>query len=172
MVTHTTPVVGTAGWYNFDVSISSDNTVSVAMYSVDDVWIDEWTTSIDAPSSIRLQTYTKNGGDSGYPATIMYMDNVIIQDIEPTVVFLYGDANHDGVVSAGDYAAVQSNFGNVGTGILGDANDDGVVSAGDYAAVQANFGNTSGAGVVPEPATISLIVFGGFSLIRRKRKFV
>ncbi len=29
----------------------------------------------------------------------------------------------------------------VGTVLLGDANGDGVVSAGDYASIQANFGN-------------------------------
>jgi len=51
----------------------------------------------------------------------------------------------DGVVSAGDYASVQSAFGDTGdtgdtgTGIIGDANGDGVVSAGDYASAQANF---------------------------------
>ena len=55
-----------------------------------------------------------------------------------------GDANGDGVVSAGDYASVQANFGNTGVSYIpGDANGDGVVSAGDYASVQANFGNTA-----------------------------
>ncbi len=83
-------------------------------------------------------------------------------------VYIPGDANHDGVVSAGDYASVQANFGNVGVGILGDANGDGVVSAGDYASVQANFGNTSGSAITPEPATVSLLVLGGTMLFRRK----
>lgn len=56
---------------------------------------------------------------------------------------LLGDANGDGVVSAGDYASVQANYGNTGDpGIPGDANWDGVVSAGDYASIQANFGHT------------------------------
>ncbi len=85
--------------------------------------------------------------------------------------FLLGDANGDGVVSAGDYASVQANFGNTGTaggGLAGDANGDGVVSAGDYASVQANFGNTSGVGLVPEPATISFLLMGTIALIRRK----
>jgi hypothetical protein len=86
--------------------------------------------------------------------------------------FLLGDANGDGVVSAGDYASVQANFGNVGEiGILGDANLDGRVSAGDYASVQTNFGNVaSAAKVAPEPATISLLLLSGAALIRRKRK--
>ena len=86
--------------------------------------------------------------------------------------FLDGDANGDGVVSAGDYASVQANFGNTGAaGILGDANGDGVVSAGDYASVQANFGNTLPAqdAAIPEPATICLLLGGGLTLLRRWR---
>ena len=85
---------------------------------------------------------------------------------------LEGDANRDGVVSAGDYASVQANFGNTGdVGILGDANLDGVVSAGDYASVQANFGNTSGsgAGVVPEPVTLSMLALSGIVMFKRRK---
>jgi hypothetical protein len=87
------------------------------------------------------------------------------------LAFLMGDANHDGVVSAGDYATVQANFGNVGIGILGDANGDGVVSAGDYATVQANFGNVAAAVTpTPEPATICMLGIGVFGLVNRRRK--
>ncbi len=82
---------------------------------------------------------------------------------------LEGDANRDGVVSAGDYASVQSNFGHTGeSGIPGDANCDGVVSAGDYASVQANFGAVLGSGTVPEPMTMSLLALGGVALLKRK----
>ena len=54
----------------------------------------------------------------------------------------------------------------------GDANGDGVVSAGDYAAVQANFGATLGeqGATTPEPATMSLMAIAGMALIRRKNK--
>ena len=90
----------------------------------------------------------------------------------PEPALLEGDANRDGVVSAGDYASVQANFGNTGVpGIFGDANGDGIVSAGDYASVQANFGNTASTSeVTPEPATFSLLVIGGLVMLRRKRK--
>jgi len=96
----------------------------------------------------------------------------VIVDYDIAVELLEGDANRDGVVSAGDYASVQSHFGETGVaGILGDANIDGVVSAGDYASVQANFGNVAPPSVpTPEPATLSLLVMGGVTLIRRKRK--
>ena len=84
---------------------------------------------------------------------------------------LLGDANHDGVVSAGDYAAVQANFGNTGSpGLLGDANGDGVVSAGDYASVQANFGNTAPTQVTPEPATMCVLGLGALGILPWRRK--
>ncbi len=85
---------------------------------------------------------------------------------------LEGDANYDGVVSAGDYESVQTNFGSTGVhGIHGDANGDGVVSASDYGAVQINFGSVAGsAQVTPEPGMMSLLVIGGLVMLRQKRK--
>ena len=85
---------------------------------------------------------------------------------------LEGDANYNGVVSAGDYGVVQANFGSTGIpGIHGDANGDGVVSASDYACVQANFGSVAaGANPIPEPGILSLLVIGGLGMLRRKQK--
>ncbi len=88
-------------------------------------------------------------------------------------IHIPGDANGDGVVSAGDYASIQANFGNTGVaGIPGDANGDGVVSAGDYASVQANFGRTEGipsANQIPEPTTLSLLTAGVITLLRKRK---
>ena len=109
-----------------------------------------------------ILSYLTEGDLSGY--TMLTVDTF-------ELVLLEGDANRDGVVSAGDYASVQANFGNTGeAGILGDANLDGVVSAGDYASVQANFGNTSPTIVTPEPATMGLLVIGGVVMLKRKQK--
>ena len=85
---------------------------------------------------------------------------------------LYGDANGDGIVSAGDYACVQSKFGYTGTpGMLGDANYDGVVSAADYACIQANYGSVSLAtGMVPEPVTLGLLGSGSLLLICSRKR--
>ena len=55
--------------------------------------------------------------------------------------------------------------------LMGDANGDGVVSAGDYASVQANFGNTlpTQGAATPEPATLVLLSVGAAAIIRRRR---
>ncbi len=114
------------------------------------------------------------GGEKSTWQTHGWFDNglrIASNMADEVVTLLEGDANRDGVVSAGDYAAVQANFGSTGEpGILGDANGDGVVSAGDYASVQANFGNTAGGAVVPEPTTLTLLGLGIAAMIRRRKK--
>lgn len=93
-----------------------------------------------------------------------------------------GDANHDWIVSADDFASVQANFGNTGDSwIPGDANGTGTVSADDYISVQGNFGNISdypifgttaglGGGIpIPEPGTLCLLAISGLAVLRRGR---
>ncbi len=145
--------------------------ITVATHSFTDITLDDVGNGIIVyvANQTRPWYIDPNDGRRGTTAQA-FVDNITI-DIDAAPELLLGDSNRDGVVSAGDYAAVQSNFGNTGEpGILGDANADGVVSAGDYASVQANFGNTAGAEIVPEPATISLLAVGALAMRIRRRK--
>jgi hypothetical protein len=113
------------------------------------------------------------GPDVGITPNLGF-DNILITGQDVFVPgMLEGDANVDGVVSAGDYLAIQSAFGDTGVNeFYGDANHDGVVSAADFAAVQANYGSVTPVGleIVPEPVTLSLLAIGGIALITRKRR--
>ena len=121
------------------------------------------------------------GGDDYLTlATCVFSENMILLPGNSFIYFeadtfviepLLGDANRDGVISSGDYACIQANFGNTGAAdgsLLGDANFDGTVSAGDYACVQANFGLANPVGQTPEPATIILFASGCVFMLRRR----
>ena len=131
--------------------------------------LEMWAGTLTYSTSSTGNNYISLGNNViGGPATVTtYFDDISIY----TLALLDGDANRDGVVSAGDYASVQANFGATGNpGIPGDANGDGVVSAGDYASVQANFGSVAPViGAIPEPATICLLFGGGLALLRRRK---
>jgi MYXO-CTERM domain-containing protein len=97
----------------------------------------------------------------------------------------FGDADLNGMVTADDYAAIDSNLGtHVGTALetggmnwfAGDWNLDGDITSDDYGGVDANMGcgdgnplAANGAAAVPEPVTA---LFGAalLGLVRRRRK--
>jgi hypothetical protein len=165
--------------FGIEAVVSHDNGQT---WDMDNRYIlDQWTSTQDGtdgwmscPQSTTTVVLPDGSILTEYGTGENVVANTLPRDVKIvhwSLAFLLGDANGDGVVSAGDYAAVQANFGNTGTpGILGDANGDGVVSAGDYAAVQANFGNTASAIVTPEPTTIGLMMIDGIVAVIRKRK--
>jgi hypothetical protein len=84
-----------------------------------------------------------------------------------------GDTNNDGVVDLTDLNNVLNNFGSTGTN-PGDDNQDGTVDLTDLNNVLNNFGSTHAAsslGVVPEPASLSLVAIGATALLARRRRF-
>ena len=49
-----------------------------------------------------------------------------------------------------------------------DFTGDGLVDSQDFTVLKAHFGESAG-GVVPEPATMSLLVLGGLAMLRRRK---
>jgi hypothetical protein len=102
---------------------------------------------------------------------------------DTTVVIAYtllGDSNMDGSVDSNDFALLAANYGKTGQQWLdGDYNYDGTVNALDFNALATNYGAApiNGAiadsaplgAVVPEPATIGLLLVGGFMFAAQRR---
>ena len=98
---------------------------------------------------------------------------------------ILGDANADGWVDGGDYSIWADNY--QATGVppysgggweFGNFNDDTVVDGADYTLWADNYGSTGLAaggygtgGIIPEPATLSLLGLGALALIRRRQSF-
>jgi hypothetical protein len=93
-------------------------------------------------------------------------------EIRGFVVFVPGDFNDDGIVSAADYVIWKKTEGTIEEGHPADADNSNVVDAADYAIWRENFGSTrhdqhehnhgNGAGAslaanVPEPSTLALL---------------
>ena len=89
---------------------------------------------------------------------------------------LDGDTNFDGTVNTLDFTTLATNFGAAGDKwSQGDFNFDGVVNALDFNAVATNFGLTAPnapvlGSVVPEPASLSLLILLGVPLRRQSRR--
>lgn len=115
-----------------------------------DVWTYINDSGVDKPSILAASSISSH-------------DSWIYDNIRGPLL-LPGDANGDHLVSADDFASVQTHFGDSGAaGIAGDANGDSMVSADDYASVQTNFGKH-----LPEPTTLGLLLLGGLALLRRR----
>ncbi len=88
-------------------------------------------------------------------------------------LLLGGDANGDGLVDVADLGILGANFNQSGmTESDGDFNGDGLVDVADLGVLGANWSAghamVTGLALVPEPATLSLVVMG-MLLTRRRR---
>ncbi len=80
------------------------------------------------------------------------------------VALLPGDANTDRKVTFADYIELERNFGATNaTWAMGDFNGDGKVTFADYIILEGGFGKS-----VPEPMSLSLLIVGLATLLRRK----
>jgi hypothetical protein len=87
-----------------------------------------------------------------------------------------GDANLDHKVEMCDFQALLDHWMSSGSGIgwaQGDFNGDGQVDFSDFQVLLDNW-NPAGfsSAAVPEPASLSLLLFGGMAILRRSRKNV
>lgn len=83
---------------------------------------------------------------------------------------LPGDFDADGDVDGVDFGIWQVGYPTASGATLGDgdADGDGDVDGTDFGIWQANYVPPAGA-VIPEPATMSLIVLGGVAMLRRRK---
>ena len=110
-----------------------------------------------------------DGTGFGDPVTNGYSDYGSLGYYSVLVVFepapLAGDANLDSVVNAMDYVVVSNHYGTGTQWTEGDVNGDGAVNALDFGVISNNYGSHA-----PEPATLLLLIAGGFGVMRRRKQ--
>ncbi len=138
---------------NFTYNVSANSTIAIA------------NPIVDGTSTITLVDNGNNGatmaalaGDSIYRAFIQASTQETLFDDPYSLVAPPNGFDLDGANWGPQAATVPLAFGDV-FGI----NHDFSLTAGDQASVNSDFN------IVPEPATMMLLVFGGMSLIRRRR---
>jgi hypothetical protein len=85
--------------------------------------------------------------------------------LQATPNVLQGDYNRDGAVDAADYVVWRDQLGTEGASLVADGNRSGNIDQGDYDVWRTNFGTSAESsrlskGVVPEPATSSILLLG------------
>lgn len=138
---------------NFTYNVSANSTVAIA------------NPLVDGTSTITLVDNGNNGatmaaltGDSIYNAFIGAASQETLFDDVYSLVAPANGFNLDGANWGPQAATVPLNLGDV-FGI----NHDFSLTAGDQATVNSDFN------IVPEPATMSLLVIGGIAMLRRRR---
>ncbi|MFP4053133.1 MAG: PEP-CTERM sorting domain-containing protein [Phycisphaerae bacterium] len=131
-------------------------------------------------SVIEIITAEAVGGDFltqdelGTPAGLWFERIVDANSVSVLATALMGDINVDGKVSLADLSALAANWGSTDASwFTGDLSGDDRVSLADLSALAGGWGASlppSGAGEVPEPATLGLIGIGGLVFLLRPRR--
>jgi hypothetical protein len=172
----TNPIVGNDTTGTGDLGDFFSNADASAVYAQDSIvsatfggstynWKISYTGNITWADA-NAGTVASISGTGGADVVLMGLSSIIVPQ------GVAGDYNGNGVVDMADYVLWRN-----GGPLQNEVNSVGTVDASDYTAWRARFGNTSGAGTalgsaqVPEPALISLAIFGlaGIALLRRER---
>lgn len=114
-------------------------------------------------NEVDWQTTSLTGVNLASYALTLRAATLSVLVITPTPVA--GDYNKNGVVDAADYVVWRSSLNQTGTNLAADGNKDNRVDSLDYTYWKSRFGKvttTSAIAVIPEPATLALILVGAF----------
>lgn len=117
------------------------------------------TYSIRAVLPIDATTMTENP-----EATITAMGSVVALGEVTVTLGTPGDYNDNGIIDTADYTVWRDTLGQTGASLAADGNGNGQVDNGDYLIWRDNYGSsasasTASASAIPEPATMSLLLF-------------
>ncbi len=129
---------------------------------------------VDAQTVAGTMLAVVDDGDPNIAGAITSVSGFNITNPTSSVIVKFtwfGDSNLDGQVDGSDYALIDTGFtsmGSLGGWVFGDYDYSGTVDGSDYALIDTGF--ISQTGVLPEPASLSLIGLASMSFLRRARR--